>query len=906
MQCSALRSLLSDSAAASSLQEQADVLIKGMLDLGLEEVDRDETPERTRHPNTAVTAVTKRSSPQSPRSKSGGSRAQISSPNMHLSPAHRDVFQHLHTQLDTEGGGDVLLLSPPLSPQEPDAGRDTLDHAGVQYSSDSAPGNQQRSGPAGLLASELPPGLTRSGSASTAKWLAAEWEASDGRDIPVTGGEQDTDALGSPQTTSTPRRGTTSTNLQGSQTQLRVSIEPYSSPKEDSPRRQRQDKVAFECADRGDDNTGQASHDHIKQPGGAGSTISRTPSPHTLEKEFSLSAMSDECKQLFRQWQLTGEPALAQRMLLRIEPTYLHVRKWLARQDLLKTKSLALSTTIGIIREHRSGQAQDGTGTSPVEENEGAPHTLGVNAEEQNVVGNLGGSAEEAEEELELMFSPMSFTTVPLRKGTEHTHWIECFADESSPLMRLHQRVSLLFQDMDVTGDGVLSRLELDAGLRDYGYPAVQRDVCFHVMDQSGGGKISYAEFFSFTWLLSEHVHGLDELLNEAYGVAITEDGLRAIMDFLAPRVVLMQRKWRAILRHRHLIDGTVDEKHAEVGCHFGSGLGQDEDSQARGAWLLKLLKQIKADSAATSTGQTDVQRRKLRAEALLVARMHFITLRNADGLRRREAARMAGARWRSRAHETWPASMAHVKEALPQRDARLLFRRCRSERHEDPTFAGKKLWVCETCCRRFNTEAKTVFEAAEARQVAAIRSEIWARIHMLQELLAFFDPKQEGVSDRGQMATGAVAGTAGDTCTSLPAVAGALKSTSVQMHHNGGMAVINAGGEMQSAAGLSRAVLRRHAALSYPASEVPAPCSPQQYAALTTFSARLGKHGANNADPSKQQPWRPAGKQQWATMPDPPQGYVRGNTISVLSRVSEHVRSTLAQCQQGGSRCSL
>ena len=30
------------------------------------------------------------------------------------------------------------------------------------------------------------------------------------------------------------------------------------------------------------------------------------------------------------------------------------------------------------------------------------------------------------------------------------------------------------------------------------------------------------------------------------------------------------------------------------------------------------------------------------------------------------------------------------------------------SERREDPTFAGKKLWVCETCCRRFNTEAKT------------------------------------------------------------------------------------------------------------------------------------------------------------------------------------------------------
>ena len=901
MQCSALRSLLSDAAAASSLQEQADVLIKGMVDLGLEEVDKDETPERTQHLNTAVT---KRSSPQSPRSKSGGSRAQISSPTMHLSPAHRDVFQRFHTQLHTEGGGDVLLLSPPLSPQEPDAGRDTRDHAEAQDGSDSAPGNQQRSGTAGLLASELPPGLPRSGSASTAKWLAAEWEASDGRDIPVRGGEQDIDALGSPKITSASGRGTASTKLQGSQTQLRVSIEPYSSPKEDSPRRERRDSVAFECADRGDDNTGQASHDDIKQPGGAGST-SRTPSPHALEQAFSLSAMSDECKQLFRQWQLTGEPALAQNMLLRIEPTYLHVRKWLARQDLLKTKSLALSTTIGIIRGHRSGQVLVSQETSPGEGNEGSPHTLGVNAGEKNVVG-LGESAEEAEEELELMFSPMSFTTVPLRKGTEHTHWIECFADESSPLMRLHQRVSLLFQDMDVTGDGVLSRLELDAGLRDYGYPAVQRDVCFHVMDQSGGGKISYAEFFSFTWLLSEHVHGLDELLNEAYGVAITEDGLRAIMDFLAPRVVLMQRKWRAILRHRHLIDGTVDETHAEVGYHSGSGLGEEVGSQARGEWLLKLLRQIKADSAATSTGQTDLQRRKLRAEALLVARMHFITLRNADGLRRREAARMAGARWRSKAHETWPASMAHVKEALPQRDARLLFRRCRSERHEDPMFAGKKLWVCETCCRRFNTEAKTVFEAAEARQVAAIRSEIWARIHMLQELLAFFDPQQEGVSDCGQMGTGAVAGTAGYTCTSLPAVAGALQSTSVQMHQNGGMAVINPGSEMQSAAGRSRAVLRRHAALSYPASEVPAPCSPQQYAALTTFSARLGKHGANNADPSKQQPWRPAGKQQWATMPDPPQGYVRGNTISVLSRVSEHVQSTLAQCKQEGSRCSL
>jgi len=244
------------------------------------------------------------------------------------------------------------------------------------------------------------------------------------------------------------------------------------------------------------------------------------------------------------------------------------------------------------------------------------------------------------------------------------------------------------------------------AGLEDYGYSQVERDVIFHLMDEESTGKISYPYFFRSAWLLSEHVSGLADLLRDAYHTSFSEDGLRRIISFMEPRVRILQRIWRAYKLKAGVSGGGDASEEAESPApkrRSPEARGAPEtaagDITARGQQMLQFV--------GAMTEQQE--QRKAKSHALGLARLMVINLRADKQRRRVKAVKAAASRWAAVAAEAWPASLRQVRDAVPVKDARQLVRRCHDDPDGsvDPVFANKKIWVCESCCRKYNSQVR-------------------------------------------------------------------------------------------------------------------------------------------------------------------------------------------------------
>ena len=91
----------------------------------------------------------------------------------------------------------------------------------------------------------------------------------------------------------------------------------------------------------------------------------------------------------------------------------------------------------------------------------------------------------------------------------KHQDSIPTIAPEESPMHKLHAFCRNLFHTLDVSGSGMVGRIELENGLLDYGYNLLEIDVIWHLMDRDENGRITYSEFYKGVWMLSEHVMGL-------------------------------------------------------------------------------------------------------------------------------------------------------------------------------------------------------------------------------------------------------------------------------------------------------------------------------------------------------------------------------------------------------------
>ena len=316
-----------------------------------------------------------------------------------------------------------------------------------------------------------------------------------------------------------------------------------------------------------------------------------------------------------RMKELVMQQGMSQRMVCTVAPSHPMLRKWMAARNLLPTKSFAFAPTVALVRRatvqalikapsHAAGASADTSDTIQSQEEaaramfesidkngdgrldeeellaafpflDRAQVDALMQAADANSDGymsfdelwaliqadQIGGDDAEADahrpqttgsddiNEVRQIFSPVRFETQAFQLGEEAM--IDQIQDPEASLAKLYERVAALFDDFDVTESGTLGRIELAMGLEDYGYLEVERDIVFHVMDHNNDGKITFPNFFRSIWVMSEHVLGLSQLLSESYGEDINEDGLRRVLDFLRPRVVTLQRKFRQMRRER-------------------------------------------------------------------------------------------------------------------------------------------------------------------------------------------------------------------------------------------------------------------------------------------------------------------------------------------------------------------
>jgi hypothetical protein len=154
---------------------------------------------------------------------------------------------------------------------------------------------------------------------------------------------------------------------------------------------------------------------------------------------------------------------------------------------------------------------------------------------------------------------------------------------------------------------------------------------------------------------MSEHVFALSEVLAQTYGAEINEDGLRAVLKFVEPRVIILQQRWQQktgrgrppLLRHNKAfrIADAATEAAEEA----------EEESKSR----LAIFKA--GELFARLTGSE--QYRKKRADAAMAARLQFISLRQAQQLAQSERAQLVLAQMGKVVdRDTWPAALEHLK----------------------------------------------------------------------------------------------------------------------------------------------------------------------------------------------------------------------------------------------------
>ena len=217
---------------------------------------------------------------------------------------------------------------------------------------------------------------------------------------------------------------------------------------------------------------------------------------------------------------------------------------------------------------------------------------------------------------------------------------------------------------------------------------------------------------------------------------------------------------------------------------------------------------------------------------------------------------------------------------------------RCYEDPQVDPMFANKKIWVCETCCRLYNAQAREVFETAETREVADLCGDIWARIHTLESLVLSLDGDGNGTGSGGDGWGKELPCPQQQPVLTLPPVRGAvalagsspLSPADASHHHQRDLPHIAVrpftGSVVFEGSGLpASAAAGRHAkgsqrekggkqgdapAQKYPATEVPAHCTPRNYQSLDAFAVRMRE----GPEPDRSW-WRPAGRQGWASAAD-------------------------------------
>jgi hypothetical protein len=490
-----------------------------------------------------------------------------------------------------------------------------------------------------------------------------------------------------------------------------------------------------------------------------------------------------------------------------VEPTHKAMRSWAQGQQVVKTKNVVLTVTIGAVRAHRAEHLQQeersGGEVSKVA-GPGAAEAGGALVAHSPAARSPASKEDDEAPAFFAAFYPLrfSFLSLPVPSGPECVRaaadkaqmashvlgrplpWshqrqgLKCFADPLSALMRLHRCVSALFEDFDMTGAGTLCRIALDQGLEDYGYSGVERDVIFHVIN-SQHGKISYPQFFGCCWVLSEHVYGLGDLLAEAYQAPVNEDGLRVALDFIAPRAVVLQRKWRQWKLDKHAAAADAGQGEGPE----GAGAEMLKRAASEGDWLVKGL----AAMGSPHTAMLEHSKRQ-QLQVARAAKLQCLQLRAA--LKRKRIAQWSSQMWKHKAKGEWPEALKEIHNTLPLKDARQMVKVMHAEDRLDEAFANKKIWVCEACCRRYNKEARTVFEAAEARKTSTLQDEIWCRIHTLHGLIDFLhsgDEDQEspeaGGPSRGETCVARESWVHGESTQSrqgvlkLPSVSGAFKS---------------------------------------------------------------------------------------------------------------------------------
>ena len=382
--------------------------------------------------------------------------------------------------------------------------------------------------------------------------------------------------------------------------------------------------------------------------------------------------------------------------------------------------------------------------------------------------------------------------------------------------------------------------------------------------------------------------------MRDAYRTVFTEDGLRRIIGFLEPRIRVLQLRWRAYLSAQKVVAsaGKEDEERRAAGkgsseSPTSKAKGGKEDAvvadiTTRGLEMLKALEELTKKE----------EQRKANAHALSLARLMVINLRAAKQRKRLNAVRSAASHWKSVAADAWPASLKHVCDALPVKDARQLVRRCHEDPQVDPMFANKKIWVCETCCRLYNAQAREVFEAAETREVADLCGDIWARIHTLESLMLSLDGDGNGTGSGGDGRGEEVPCPQQLPVLTLPPVRGAvalagsspLSPADASHHHlrdlphiterpfTGSVVFESSGLSASAAAGGHAGGSQREKggkqgdapAQKYPVTEVPAHCTPRNYQSLDAFAVRMRE----GPEPDRSW-WRPAGRQGWASAAD-------------------------------------
>jgi len=348
--------------------------------------------------------------------------------------------------------------------------------------------------------------------------------------------------------------------------------------------------------------------------------------------------------------QLVLEHDFSQKMITHIEPTVHVLRSWMSDQHILQSRNMHVSTTIGLLRR-RSASA---TLLTPASHVPSAPEQSGHENQTQTE-----DTQKSEKRDVRDIFSPIRYEAQPFQLGKQDL--MMHFADPAAALAKLHEKVMCLFSDFDVTCDGKLGRIELLTGLADYGYLQVEADIVFHIMDQNQDGKITYPHFFRSIWLMSEHVFGMWQLLHEAYGVPINEDGLRRVVNFLVPRVIVLQRKWRQIRATNNLTT-------AQVVWHSSDSNSEGDVPPAepgRGALLLKIFENLRGNE----------EDQKIKNENIMLARLQVINHRAEQAEKKLENARLAANRWKKLTHEHWPDVLKHVKGVLEHKDARAMLR---------------------------------------------------------------------------------------------------------------------------------------------------------------------------------------------------------------------------------------